>query len=126
MNAATNIVALLLENDDEIDPKEYALSGVDPKTVYYPIVFMQNDDSNEAFRIMDDQGESAALEHLKQWDYGRESEHAPEHEPPYADFDDTLSIDCAGGEYTMAWNRSMGYISLTRSKHYLYGLPDRK
>ena len=123
MITAAHIVEALLDNED-FDPKDYALQ-TDPQWVWYNIVFMQGEDADEAFRIMDDQGESAALEHLKQWDYGHENEHTPETEPPSNDYD-SLSQECVGGEYIMSWNRSVGYIGLTRSKKYLYGLPHGK
>jgi hypothetical protein len=42
---------------------------------YYEIVFMQGEEAEEPLKILEDKGESAAIEYLKDWDYGKENEH---------------------------------------------------
>lgn len=110
--------------NQEIDPKDYAIAAIKPKKVYYSIVFLQGDEAHEALDILDSMGELAAMEHLKAWDYGGESEHTPLQNAPWGEDDRTFRDKAGEGEeYIMSWNHSPGYIGLVRSKKYLYGLP---
>ena len=76
---------------------------------YYEIVFMQGDDAKEPLDILDDKGELAALEYLKDWDYGDEMDHSPE-EKPWGNDDDVYEKD----DYVMSYNTGLGYIGLVR------------
>lgn len=111
--------------DDNVDPKEYALSGADPKLVYYDIVFITGDEATEPLEILDQHGENAAIEYLAQWDYGAEMEHTPKTEKPWGSSDRVYKTDAGNGQtYFLSWNSRLGYISLTRGKTYLYGIPN--
>ena len=77
--------------------------------IYLNIVFMQNSqDTEEPLRILEEQGEHAALEYLKQWDYGDACE---ERDEPSAGTDDTIYRE---GDYIMSYNLRLEYIGLER------------
>lgn len=80
---------------------------------YCSIVFMQGEEADEAMSILDEQGELAAIEHLKQWDFGGESEHmlSITDAPPWG-LSDRLFKD--GNGYVLSWQPRLPYISLTR------------
>jgi len=76
---------------------------------YANIVFMQSSqDTAEPLRILEEQGEHAALEYLKQWDYGDSYE---ENNEPCAGTDDTIYRE---GPYIMSYNTRLEYIGLER------------
>jgi hypothetical protein len=76
---------------------------------YWNIVFMQDEAADEAMKILEDNGEEAALEHLKQWDMGGESE-IDKTDQAWGLRDDTYM----SGEYVMSYNKGLGYIGLAR------------
>lgn len=76
---------------------------------YYEIVFMQGEEADEPLKILDNKGESAAIEYLADWDYGGEMEHT-EVEAPWGPHDDTFEED----DYVLSYNDRLGYIGLVR------------
>lgn len=74
---------------------------------YEDVVFMQGEEAEEPLQILNDQGEDAAMEFLKQWhDVGN---HMGRNELPHGTSDQTYDKD----GYHMAWNDRLGYIGLT-------------
>jgi len=85
------------------------------------IVFTQGDEADEVFEMLYDidgvvwsgpyeEGIVKAVEHLKQWDFGEESEHTPYEKEPWGTSDQTVEHD----GYVLAWNSHLGYVSLNR------------
>jgi hypothetical protein len=78
------------------------------KRTFSQIVFLQGSEAEEPLEILNNQGEQAALEYLKQWDMG--------------DSYETTTGSGAGrsdsqyqeGNYLMSWNDRIGYIGLER------------
>ena len=73
------------------------------------IVFIQNEEAEEPLRILEDQGEGAALRYLRQWDY-REEEGEVYDENPGGSGDSVYRE----GNYIMTYNTSLGYIGLCK------------
>lgn len=86
------------------------------------IVFMQGEDADwvlnhmlrfdrkVTYRGATDKTVARAFEHLKQWDYGKESEHDLTENPKWGSADTTFEE----GEYVIAYNTHFGYVSLNR------------
>lgn len=91
--------------------REYVNSVLNEATgqKYYEIVFMQGDDAKEALDILEKKGEKAALQYLKDWDYGKEMEHTAI-EKPWGNDDELYEED----DYVMSYNTRLGYIGLVR------------
>jgi hypothetical protein len=93
-------------------------------TEYHTIVYLQGQEATElidkiehgGFTLVDDDPEyKEVLNHLAQWDYGPENEHSPTDSPPWGSHDYNHTIPaCDDWQYTIAWNSSLDYISLTR------------
>lgn len=79
------------------EPKDYE---------YEEVVFMQDHESEEALRILDEDGVDAALEYLKQWH--NPGEHMTRDEPGHGSEDKTYEKD----NYIMSWNPYIEYIGL--------------
>ncbi|OQA82032.1 MAG: hypothetical protein BWY31_03441 [Lentisphaerae bacterium ADurb.Bin242] len=76
---------------------------------YMSIVFIQNEEAEEPLNILEAQGKGAALQYLRQWDYGEDDgETYPEN--PAGSGDSTYRE----GNYIMSYNSSMGYIGLCK------------
>lgn len=86
---------------------------------YISVVFLQGEDADRAFQMMDELGHVDAIDHLSGWDYGEETTQAALSNgyvydaPPVAQFDHVVS----SGEYTLIANPSYRYISLLRTYH---------
>jgi hypothetical protein len=78
---------------------------------YANIVYLQGEEAQEAFDLLNDKGSRAMFEHLKQWDYGPESEYDLREEKPWGRADSTVDFE---GGYTLSYNHAMDYCSLTR------------
>lgn len=78
-------------------------------TKYQEIVFMQNENAEEALKILNEQGEEAAMNHLKQWDYGENEGEIYEQNPGGSNDHIYRQGDCI-----MTYNESLGYIGLCR------------
>lgn len=94
---------------DEINMSRYSepIGESTDQDRYEEVVFMQGEEAEEPLRILDQQGEDAALEYLKQWhDYGN---HMGRNEIPVGGADSTYEKD----GYIMSWNPYIGYIGLT-------------
>ena len=74
------------------------------------IVFIQNEDAAEPLKILEEQGESAALQYLCQWDYA-ENDGETYDENPRGSGDSVYRE----GNYIMTYNTSLGYIGLCKS-----------
>ena len=73
------------------------------------IVFIQNEEAEEPLRILEDQGEGAALRYLRQWDY-REDEVEVYDENPGGSGDSVYRE----GNYILTYNTSLCYIELCK------------
>ena len=76
-------------------------------TVYEQVVFMQDHEAEEALRILDEQGEYAAVKYLAQWHFP--GEHMTSEEPSRGAADDYFEDDHG---YVLTWNTGLGYIGL--------------
>lgn len=73
---------------------------------YEDVVFLQGEEAYEPLRILNNDGEDAALNYLKQWhDYGH---HMGSDELGHSNSDDVYKKD----NYIMSWNNSLNYIGL--------------
>jgi hypothetical protein len=82
---------------------------------YYNIVFIQNDfEAEEPFQILNEKGEDALIEYLKQWDFGGESEHCMNGsvDKPWGSSDSIYRK----GFYILSYNEQLGYVALTRKR----------
>lgn len=77
-------------------------------TTYQRIVFMQGEEADEPLRILDEQGEEAAIEFLAQWDMEPGEEFS---EPASGDSDDVYETDDG---FRLSYNTRLGYIGLER------------
>ena len=75
---------------------------------YQSIVFIQGDEANEPLDILDRDGTAAAVEYLKQWDYGDSPE------PQKSSSAGTSDWQERHGDYLLTWNARVGYIGLER------------
>ncbi len=94
--------------DDDTVSQELASEGLDEShgDRYEQIVFLQGDEANEAMEILNNDGQDATLEYLKQW-----------HHPGEHDGSNTLGAGSADkvfekDGYTMNWNPYLPYIGL--------------
>ena len=76
------------------------------------IVFIQNENAAEPLKILEEQGESAALQYLCQWDYA-ENDGETYDENPRGSGDFVYHE----GNYIMTYNTSLGYIGLCKIIH---------
>ena len=76
---------------------------------YENIVFLQGDDAGEILDILDVFGESSAMEHLQQYDYG-ESQIESRDDFPWGSRD----MIYREGNYVMSYNIGLGYIGLIK------------
>lgn len=77
------------------------------------IVFIQNEEAEEPLRILEDQGEGAALRYLRQWDYREddgEDDGEVYDENPGGNGDSVYRE----GNYILTYNTSLGYIGLCK------------
>ena len=73
---------------------------------YEDVVFLDGSEADEALSILNQEGEDAAMEYLKQWhDHGN---HMGREELPFGTSDRTYEKD----GYIMGYNEPLGYISL--------------
>lgn len=73
---------------------------------YEDVVFIQGEEAEEPLRILDDEGEEAALNYLKQWH--NPGQHMGSAELGHGTSDKTFEKD----GYIMSWNPRIGYIGL--------------
>lgn len=86
--------------DQEHEPKE-------EEKEYADIVFMQGHEAEEVMNILDQQGQEAAMNHLKQWDDG---EYHTVTANPFGSKDKLYRQ----GDYIMAYNTGIPYIGLSK------------
>ena len=88
------------------------------------VVFLQGSEADEVLDLIDRDGADAAIEHLRNWDYGDETTDAALEngyvydEPPTGQLD-RVAID---GDYTLTYNPFMGHVNLLRA--FPAALPD--
>lgn len=81
------------------------------------VVFLQGSEADEVLDLIDRDGPDAAIEHLRNWDYGDETTDAALEngyvydEPPTGQLDRVVT----DGDYTLTYNPFMGHVSLLRS-----------
>jgi hypothetical protein len=73
---------------------------------YENVVFLQGDEAYQPLEILNDKGEDAALEYLKQWHYP--GEHEGTDHLGHGSSDHVYEKD----GYIMSWNNALGYIGL--------------
>jgi hypothetical protein len=83
----------------------YLQEGVDNDR-YEQIVFLQDHEADHALNILMQDGEDEAMDYLMQWH--QSGNHETSEEVGFGSSDKTYERD----GYTMAWNPSLGYISL--------------
>ena len=78
-------------------------------TKYMEIVFIQNEEAETPLKILEEQGEDAAMNYLRQWDYSDDDGEIYDRNPGG-------SGDSAyrKGNYVMTYNTSLGYIGLCK------------
>ena len=78
-------------------------------TKYLEIVFIQNEEAETPLKILEEQGEDAAMNYLRQWDYSDDDGEIYDRNPGG-------SGDSAyrKGNYVMTYNTSLGYIGLCK------------
>lgn len=85
---------------------ENSLNEATDQDKYESVVFLQGEEADEPLKILNDQGEDAALEYLKQWhDYGH---HMGSDSLSHGSNDGTYEKD----GYHMSWNTGLDYIGL--------------
>lgn len=81
------------------------------------VVFLQGSETDEVLDLIDRDGADAAIEHLRNWDYGEEiTDAALENgyvydEPPTGQLDRVIT----DGDYTLTYNPFMGHVNLLRA-----------
>jgi hypothetical protein len=78
--------------------------------VYETIVFMQDSNAEEALKILEEDGEDAAVDYLSQWDNGDGGEETKEE--PWGKGDTLYKT----GDLVLSYNTGVGYIGLARVK----------
>ena len=81
------------------------------------VVFLQGEQADQVLDLIQREGTTAGIEHLKQWDYGQETTDAAlanghvYDTPPVGSFDRTVTE----GEYTLSYEPALGHVSLYRA-----------
>lgn len=99
-------ITLLESKKQQILSEIKQLSEITDKERYENVVFLQGDEAEEPLKILNDEGEDAALEYLKQWHYP--GEHMGTNKLGAGTDDRTYKKD----NYIMDWNSRIGYIGL--------------
>lgn len=75
------------------------------------IIFFQDENANEVLTILNEKGEQAAFDFLKQWDYGESpiEENNDKDWMPWGNSDRLYKV----GKYVMSYNIPLNYIGLT-------------
>lgn len=94
--------------DDQDFYGQKCISVIAEKEVigYNTVIFLQGEEAEEALSILEEVGEEEVVKHLSQWDNG---EHDDISTDPFGVSGDTVTDI---GEYTLSYNKSLGYISL--------------
>lgn len=83
---------------------------------YYPIVFLQGEEADEAMNMLDEQGEEATLRHLLQTYYDQDSLRALDDDRYKGNADHEYREVIDGETYIMNWNYGIPYIGLTEMR----------
>lgn len=81
------------------------------------VVFLQGEEADQVLDLIQRDGTTAGIEHLKQWDYGQGTTDAAlangyvYDTPPVGTFDRTVTE----GEYTLSYEPALGHVSLYRA-----------
>jgi len=86
--------------------KKVKISESTDQEQYENVVFLQGDEAYQPLEILNDKGEDAALEYLKQWHYP--GEHEGTDHLGHGSSDHVYEKD----GYIMSWNNALGYIGL--------------
>lgn len=80
------------------------------------VVFLQGEEADEVFNMIDDQGADAALNHLKEWDYGDETTDAAMENGYVYDLppSNPLEREVRDGDYHLAYSHSFRHVGLYR------------
>ncbi|WP_240694614.1 hypothetical protein [Cryobacterium sp. SO1] len=89
-----------------------------PASRWISVTFLQGDEADEVLALIDRDGTTAAIEHLRHWDYGEETtgaalENGYVYERiPAGSTDRTIESD--GSTYALTYSTTFGYVSLLR------------
>ena len=75
---------------------------------YLNIIFLQGEDAEEVLEIIRSQGESVAMNYLKEWDMGDSCDESETHPAGRSD------SSFIRGDYIMNYNDSLSYVGLCR------------
>ncbi len=78
---------------------------------YRSVTFLQGDDTDQPFKILDSQGTDDLFEYLLQWEYGENGTESTEE--PWGFMDDTSDHYDGDLHYVVSWNWNLAYVSLT-------------
>lgn len=82
---------------------------------YRRVIFLDGDNSDEAFKILNDLGEDYLFEYLLRWEY---NDDIPlENDIPWGTYDVTSFHMDGENEYCVAYNWNLAYVSLTEVIH---------
>mgnify|MGYP005983802667 CR=1 FL=1 len=102
-----------------IDAEAVNVEAVDAEAPrrWIGVVFLQGEEADEVLDLIDRDGLTAALDHLKNFDYGEETTDAAlvngyVYDTPPAGTTDTVVED---GDYTLTYSRALGHVSLLRT-----------
>ncbi len=81
------------------------------------VVFLQGEEADEVLDLIDRDGPNAAIQHLRNWDYGEESTDAALENGYVYDDPPTGPLDrvVTDGDYTLTYNLALGQVSLLRA-----------
>ncbi|KQW05556.1 hypothetical protein ASC66_11235 [Leifsonia sp. Root4] len=89
-----------------------------PATRWISVIFLQGEEADELFDLIDHRGPFAAIEHLQHWDYGDETVDAAlmngyvyDHIPAGST---DRTIEELDSPYALTYSASFGYVSLLR------------
>ncbi|MDJ0324179.1 hypothetical protein QMG61_10425 [Cryobacterium sp. PH31-AA6] len=89
-----------------------------PASRWISVTFLQGDEAEEVLAMIDRDGVTAAIEHLRHWDYGEETTDAALENGyvydriPAGSTDRTIESD--GSTYALTYSTTFGYVSLLR------------
>jgi hypothetical protein len=78
---------------------------------YRSVVFIDGDEANEPFKILDANGADDLFEYLLQWEYGESTTES--FDEPWGLWDSTSDHYDGDLHYVVSWNWNLGYVSLT-------------
>ncbi|CEG86645.1 hypothetical protein FAM15346_001125 [Propionibacterium freudenreichii] len=87
-----------------------------PVRRWISVVFLQDSEADEVLDMIDRDGPDAAMDHLKNWDYGEETTSAALEDGHVYDLppEGMLDREVRDGDYQMTYSHSFGHVGLYR------------